>query len=65
MRAVLLSVSGRECNDLLTNLVRPAKPKDKTYDELYAALGQYVEPNPLEIMERFRFSTFLGMRVNR
>lgn len=53
--AVLLTVVGSKCYGLLESLLAPAKPKDKTYDELVTALKGHYEPKPLVIAERFQF----------
>lgn len=52
----LLSVMGPSTYGLLRNLVQPAKPKDKTYDEIVKTLTTHFEPEPLLIAERFRFN---------
>ena len=54
-KAPLLSVCGRECYHLLSNLAHPDKPSAKSYDELCRLLQDYVEPKPSEIVERFKF----------
>ena len=40
---------------ILKNLVAPTLSKDKTFDELVAALKGHFEPKPLVIAERFHF----------
>ena len=46
---------GRETFGLLRALVSPAKPTDKTFQELTVALTAHLAPKPLVIAERFRF----------
>ena len=52
---VLLSMIGGKTYDLLRNLLSPADPKDKTFDELVEVLKGRFEPKPLVIAERFHF----------
>ncbi|XP_069133160.1 uncharacterized protein [Argopecten irradians] len=40
---------------LIRNIVSPAKPSDKTYDELITAIRSHLKPKPLIIAERFKF----------
>ena len=54
-RAVLLSVVGPVTYKLLRNLLAPAKPGEKTYDELVATLSAHYSPPPSEIIQRFKF----------
>ena len=54
-RAVFLSVVGPATYKTLRNLVSPAKPGDKTYDELVEVLAKHYKPTPSEIVERFKF----------
>lgn len=53
--ATLLSAVGASTYGLLRNLVQPAKPKDKTFEEIVNILKAHFEPKPLIIAERFRF----------
>lgn len=53
--ATLLSAVGASTYGLLRNLVQPAKPKDKTFEEIVNILKAHFEPKPLIIAERFQF----------
>ena len=52
---VFLSVVGSKTYSLLRNLVSPALPQDKTFEQLVAILKSHFEPKPLIIAERFHF----------
>lgn len=54
-RAVFLSVVGPSTYGLLKSLLAPAKPSDKTFDELKKSLQDHLSPKPLVIPERFKF----------
>ena len=51
----MLTVIGGPTFKLLENLLAPAKPADKSYAELTAALKAHLAPKPLVIAERYRF----------
>lgn len=53
--AVLLSVIGKTNYALLEGLMAPGLPREKTYEEIVAALKKHYEPAPLQIAERFHF----------
>ena len=54
--STLIGEIGRETYKLLRSLIpRPAKPSDKTYDELVTVLANHLSPKPLVIAERFKF----------
>ena len=53
--ATLLTLIGGPTFQLLRNLVAPADPKTKSFDELARALKQHFSPAPLAIAERYRF----------
>ena len=56
--SVLISEMGAETYTLLKSLIpAPAKPKDKTYEELVTLLSGHFMPKPLIIAERFKFGT--------
>ena len=38
------------------NLVAPAKPSDKSYDELIRVMNEHQNPKPSVIMERYKFN---------
>lgn len=50
-----LSVIGPKTFNLLRNLVQPATPGSKTFDEIVDTLTKHFSPKPLVIAERFRF----------
>ena len=53
--AVLLTVIGPKAYSLLQNLLTPAKPADKDFDEIVQVLQNHLSPKPLIIAERFKF----------
>ena len=53
-KAVLLPVISAVTYKVLRNLLAPAKPGEKTYDELVATLSAHYSPPPSEII-RFKF----------
>ena len=52
--AAFLSLIGPQVYKLLANLVAPQKPG---YEEVVAKLKKHYDPQPSEIMQRFRFHT--------
>lgn len=54
-RGILLTVVGAATYKVLRNILSPAKPGEKTYDELVAALAKHFSPPPSEIVERYKF----------
>ena len=56
-RAVFLSLIGPRCYKLLASLVAPEKPGDKTHAQLVETLSKHYDPQPSEILQRFRFHT--------
>ena len=56
-RATLSSVIGDSTYKLLSSLLSPAKPGDKSFDDLVTVLKNHYNPVPSEIMERFKFNT--------
>ena len=53
--AVLLKAIGGETYALLTSLLSPAKPHDKSFTQITEVLKKYFEPQPVIIAERFHF----------
>ena len=53
-QAIFLSVIGPAPYQLLRSLLAPTKPSDKTFEELVA---EHYSPEPLEVMQRFRFNS--------
>ena len=41
----------------MCDLLAPAKPGEKTFDELKAAVLNHLRPKPSEIVQRFKFHT--------
>ena len=56
-RAILLSVIGDGTYKLLSSLLAPTKPGEKSFDDLVTVLKNHFSPVPSEIMERFKFNT--------
>ena len=52
-RAVLLSVVGSKTYAVLSDLLAPTLPKEKTYAEISAVLLKHYEPTRVVIAERF------------
>jgi len=61
-RGILLSSLGLPIFTLLSNLLAPAKPTDKSLLELIVILKVYFKPAPKGISERFRF---MGRKQNQ
>ena len=53
--ALLVTVLGTKSYSLLRNIIAPAKPVDKTYEQLVGAIKSYLDLKPTVIAERFRF----------
>ncbi|CAL9701119.1 unnamed protein product [Knipowitschia caucasica] len=53
--AVLLSLMGAKTYNLLRSLIAPAKPADKTIEEITRTLKNHLNPASLVFAERFRF----------
>ena len=53
--AVLLTVIGSSTYALLTSLLAPCKPREKSFAELSETLRSHFDPKPLMIAERFHF----------
>ena len=56
-KAVLLSCCGATTYQLIRGLVMPAKPIDKSFDELVTVMKEHLNPKPNIIAERFRFNS--------
>ena len=54
-RSVFLAVIGPPAYKLLRNLVSPAKPGDKLYEELVHVLTDHHKSIPSEIVQRYKF----------
>lgn len=57
-RSILLSAIGAKTYKLLRNLVAPATPGDKTFDEIVQVVKDYYDPKPSEIVQRFKFNSW-------
>lgn len=42
---------------LCRSLLAPAKPSEKTFDEIVTVLTKHFNPMPSEVMQRFRFNS--------
>ena len=56
-RAILLSVCGADTYKLISSLVSPDKPGDKTFDELISLTKNHFNPKPSVIVERYKFNS--------
>lgn len=54
-KSAFLAVIGPATYTLVRNLVSPAKPGEKSYDELVKALKDHFHPTPSETVQRSRF----------
>ena len=55
-KAILSSSGSAETYSLLRSLVAPAKPSEKSYDELVRVMNEHQNPKPSVIMERYKFN---------
>ena len=53
-RAIMLSSVGSQTYSLIRNLLSPAKPGDKSYDDLVNLFKEHFNPKPNEIVQRFK-----------
>ena len=51
-KATLLAIVGLSAYKLLRSLVSPAKPDEKSYEELVKAMEKHHNPTPSEIVQR-------------
>lgn len=56
-KAILLSSVGSQTYSLMRNLVSPAMPGDKNFDELVKILKDHFNPKPSEIVQRYKFNS--------
>ena len=54
-RATFLTITGPSAYKLLRSILAPAKPADKTFEELVAVLTAHYSPKPSEIVSRYKF----------
>ena len=55
-KAILLSSGGAGPYSLMRNLAAPAKPSDKSYNELVRVMNEHQNPKPSVITERYKFN---------
>jgi hypothetical protein len=63
-RAMLIALMGPSTYKLARNLLSPAKPSEKTFEEIVAVLTVHYNPTPSEVMQRFRFNSQSGEPVS-
>ncbi|XP_055910903.1 uncharacterized protein K02A2.6-like [Eupeodes corollae] len=54
-RDFLLHFMGSETYDILCDKLSPAQPNDKTFKDIVELLEQHFNPDPLEIVENYKF----------
>ena len=58
-KAKLLNVCGSKAYKLMCDLLAPAKPEEKSYQELVKLIQDHLAPKPSEIVRRFMFNNRL------
>lgn len=56
-QAIFFICCGLETYSLLRDLAKPAKPQDKSLDEVLCILGNHYCPKPSAVVQRFRFNS--------
>ena len=56
-RAILLSIVGGKTYQLIRNFLGPAKPTERSFDEIVEAVRNHYQPVPSVIVKRFNFHT--------
>ena len=56
-KAILLSVVGAETYQLIRSLVAPAKPKEKSFEDLVKVVQEHHQPIPSAIVQRYKFNS--------
>lgn len=56
-RAILISVVGPQTYSVMRNLLSPVKPSERTYQQLVTMLRNHFNPQPSEIVQRFKFDS--------
>ena len=56
-KAILLSVCGSKTYKLMSNLLAPEKPGDKSFKELKDLIQKHHHPKPSEIVQRLKFNS--------
>ena len=54
-RNILLTVCGSKIYGLIRNLLSPAKPDTKSYDQISKLVEKHLNPKPSAVVRRFRF----------
>ena len=54
-RAILLSVCGSKVYKLMSDLLAPTKPSEKSYADLTTLVQEHFSPKPSEIVQRYKF----------
>lgn len=55
MQSVLLHYMGSETYNILADNVSPDEPENQTYQQIVDVLGNYYDPEPLEMVELWKF----------
>lgn len=56
-KAILLSVVGSKTYKLMSSLVAPLKPGEKSFEDLVTVVQNHHYPKPSEIVQRFKFNS--------
>ena len=56
-KAILLSIVGVETYQLMRNLIAPAKPTGKSFDQLVKLVKEHHNPAPSVILQHFKFAS--------
>ena len=56
-RAILLSSCGTATYQLIRNLLAPSKPAETAFKDIVKAVTTHYNPNPSQIVERFKFNS--------
>ena len=54
-RSIFLTVCGSKCYSLIRNLLSPTKPDEKTFEELSKLVQDHLNPEPSEVIQRYKF----------
>lgn len=54
-QCVLLHYMGSETYNILADNLSPAEPEEQTYQQIVTVLGSYYDPEPLEMVELWKF----------
>ncbi|KAI7797170.1 hypothetical protein IRJ41_014565, partial [Triplophysa rosa] len=56
-RAILISVVGAQTYSVMRNILSPTKPSERSYQQLVTMLKDHFNPQPSEIVQRFKFDS--------